>query len=157
MKWILSAAEFVRRFRHQLRFGEQSRAPLKLLRLELREDLAECEWLARASDAFDAHLSREIREQGITFQALRDAISVCELLFCVIPEIQRAALKVYRQTEWESRELIIEGTVNREDGPPRRIASLFMQARLCGLRFNVSDGVLESLGSEENDLQLINR
>jgi len=46
MRWIFAAAEFIRTFRRQLRFGDRSRLPLKLVRLELREGYAECEWIA---------------------------------------------------------------------------------------------------------------
>jgi len=40
MKQLWEAADFVRNLRRRLRFGELSRAPLKLLRLELRGNQA---------------------------------------------------------------------------------------------------------------------
>jgi hypothetical protein len=139
--------------RHRLRFGEQSRAPLKLLRLELREDFAECEWLARANDPWDEHLSLEVREQNEAFQALRDTLMVREFLFSSLRKIRCATLKVYRERD---HELIIAGTVNREDEPLPRIASLFMQAKLCGLQFNLSmDGAFEALDTAGDKLQLV--
>jgi len=157
MKWIWGASEFLRKIRYRLRFGEKSRAPLKLLRLELREDSAECEWLARANDPWDVDLPREIREENETLQALRDALAVREFLFSSIPEIQCATVRVYRATEWTSRQLIITGALTREDEPPQRVASLVMRAKLCGLRFNLSDGAFESLSSEVRDLELIHQ
>lgn len=145
MKWIWLASELLRKVRFQMRFGELSRAPLRLLRLELRDDYAECEWLSRANDPWDRDLPVEIREQNETVQALNDAIKIRELLFASMPEITSASLKVYRQREWQSRELIITGSVRREDAPPPRIASLVMRAKLYGLHFYVADKALSSL------------
>lgn len=150
MKWIWIASEFARKVRLQMRYGELSRAPLTFLRLELREDYAECEWLARPNDPWDWDLSEEIREQNRTLQALQDALAVREFLFSSIPQIRVASLKVYRPTEWQARELIITGSVNREDLPPSRIASLVMRAKLCGLHFELTDGVLGRLDSKAN-------
>jgi len=151
MKWIWIASEFARKVRFQMRYGELSRAPLKLLRLELREDYAECEWLARPSDPWDQDLSEQIREQNKTSQALRDALTVREFLFSSIPQIRLANLKVYRPTGWQSRELIIAGSVNREDVPPPRIASLVMRAKLYGLHFDLVDGALGPLDLKPNE------
>ena len=47
MKDLWEVGEFVRKIRARMRFGELSRAPLRLLRLELRGDTAQCDWLAR--------------------------------------------------------------------------------------------------------------
>ena len=157
MKWIWGAAEFLRKVHCQLRFGERSRAPLRLLRLELQEDSAECEWLARANDPWDADLPVELREENETLQALRDALSVREFLFSSLPEIRCATFNVYRATEWQSRQLIITGLVSRDDEPPARVASLVMRARLCGLRFNLCGGAFEGLGSVVNHSQLIHQ
>ncbi len=155
MKWIWDASEFLRKIRTQLRFGERSRAPLRLLRLELRDDMAECEWLARANDPWDVDLPPAVQEENELFQALRDALTVRKFLFASLPEIRCAMFKVYRQVVQKSPELIITGTVSREDEPPPRIASLVMQAKLCGLRFNLSDGAFEVLSTEASELQFI--
>lgn len=138
-----------------MRYGELSRAPLTFLRLELREDYAECEWLARSSDPWDRYLSEEIREQNKTAQALHDALTVREFLFSSIPQIRLASLKVYRPTEWQSRELIITGSVDREDVAPPRVASLVMRAKLCGLHFELIDGALGPLDSNPNPSQFL--
>ena len=153
MKWIWLASEFARQVRFRMRYGELSRAPLKFLRLELREDYAECEWLARPNDPWDRDLSVEIRQQNRTSQALHDALTVREFLLSSIPEIRVASLKVYRPTEWQSRELIIAGSVNREDVPPPRIASLVMRAKLYGLHFDLTDGALGPLEVQPDECE----
>ena len=145
MKWVWLVSEFVRKLRYQMRFGELSRAPLRLLRLEVRDQSAECEWLARASDPWDCDVLAEIREQNETFQALHDALMVRELLFSAIPEICLAKISVYRQTQMDSRELIITGALSRADELPPRLSSLVMRAKLYGLRFRLQDGALGSL------------
>jgi len=114
MRWIFAAAEFIRTFRRQLRFGDRSRLPLKLVRLELREGYAECEWIARRDDPWDVDVAPVVREQSETWQTLRDALSVREVLFASIPQLQVAMLKVYRQRETCDPELIIAG--KREPG-----------------------------------------
>ena len=157
MKWIFATAELVWRIRRQLRFGERSRLPLKLLRMELHEDSAECEWLARPNDPWDVELPAHVREQNETWQALRDALSVREALFQSLPEVRCARFKVYRQQKAADPELIISGTVSRDDEVPPRLASLVMRAKLCGLRFNLSDGMLESLGPKAGSTQLVNQ
>lgn len=136
-----------------MRYGELSRAPLKLLRLELREDYAECEWRVRPNDPWDQDLSEEIREQNKTSQALQDALTVREFLFTSIPQIRLATLKVYRPTEWQSLELIIAGSVNREDVPPARVASLVMRAKLYGLHFELMNGALGPLDLKAKEIE----
>ncbi|HKR84481.1 MAG TPA: hypothetical protein VJS37_09910, partial [Terriglobales bacterium] len=61
MRLIFAAAEFIRSFRRQLRFGERSRLPLKLVRLELRDGYGECEWIARRNDPWDADVAPVVR------------------------------------------------------------------------------------------------
>jgi hypothetical protein len=46
-------------------------------------------------------------------------------------------------------ELVLTGTVSREDVPPERVASDAMRAMLCGLRFSLEDGVLTPLQGKE--------
>jgi len=145
MKWVFATAEFIRRFRQQLRFGERSRLPLKLVRLELREDYAECEWIARRNDPWDVDVAPAVREQNETWQSLRDALRVREALFVSIPQLQFAGLKVYRHHEAGEPELIITGTVSREHQPPH-VSSLAMRAQLYGFQFFLEDGTLRPLG-----------
>src|SRR5713226_6278057 len=49
-QWLWEASDFVRKVRLRMRFGEMSRLPLRLLRLELGHETAVCEWVARAND-----------------------------------------------------------------------------------------------------------
>lgn len=152
MKALWQAADFVRHIRRQLRFGALSRAPLNLLRLELRGDLAECEWMARPPDPWDADLAPIIGRRNQTMQALRDAMAIRELMFDMLSSIRKAKLRVYRQTG-ASAELIITGTVSRDDQPPLRVSSVVMRAKLCGLHFSLDDGVLETLQPKTSSLE----
>ena len=72
-------ADFIRATRREMRFGELSRAPLRLLSLEWRGDSAKCEWMARPADVWDADISRSIRERKVTEQALkmRSRYAIC--------------------------------------------------------------------------------
>ena len=151
MKPLWDAANFIRRTHQRLRFGELSRAPLRLLRFELRGDEAECEWLARPPDPWDVDLPPVIAHRNQTYQALRDTIAIRELMFAAISDIRTAKLRVYRQSE-SSVELIITGTVTREDKPPLRVTSIAMQAKLCGLHFTLEDGVLGTLSARARSL-----
>ena len=148
MKPLWEAADFVRNLHRQLRFGELSRASLKLLRLELRGDEAECEWMARPPDPWDAYLPPGVGQHHASLQALEDSLAVRNLLFYAIPSLSKAVFRVYREAEGEHAELIITGTVTREDQAAANVCSLAMRAKLCGLRFWLTDGVLGTFHSE---------
>jgi len=149
MKPLWEAADFVRRVRRQLRFGDLSRAPLRLLRLELRGDLAECEWMARPPDPWDVDLRAGVAQRNQTLQALQDALAVRELMFDMLSEVRGAKFRVYRQLANDSAELIITGTVAREDQPPLKVSSVAMRAKLCGFHFSLEEGVLKALPPKE--------
>ena len=148
MRHLCEIGDFVRRMRVQTSFGDLSRARLKLLRFEVRGDEAECNFLARPADPWDAGLPSLVSERNVSVQALRDAISVRGLLFRILPDLSRAVLRVYRLSG-ESLELIITGVVRREEQAPATVRSLAMRAKLCGLQFWLDDGILESLHPEE--------
>jgi hypothetical protein len=148
MRHLCEIAEFMRRMRIQTRFGELSRARLKLLRFEIRGSEAECNLLARPADPWDAGLPEGVAERNVSVQALKDAISVRALLFRVLPDLSRAVLRVYRHSG-ESLELVIAGIVKRDEEAPATVRSLAMRAKLCGLQFWLDDGILESLHPEE--------
>jgi hypothetical protein len=148
MRHLLEIGDFVRRMRIHTRFGDLSRARLQLLHFALRGDEAECNFLARPADAWDADLPSRVSERNVSVQALRDAISVRSLLFRILPDISKAVLRVYRMSG-ESIELIITGVVKREEQAPATVRSLTMRAKLCGLQFWLDDGILESLQPEE--------
>lgn len=149
MKQLWEADDFVRNLHRRLRFGEFSREPLKLLRLELRPDEAECEWIARPADPWDADLPPSMGERNASLQALEDSLAVRSLLFAAVPSVSSAVFRVYRQIEPEHTELIITGTVTRDDQAAANVCSLAMRAQLCGLRFWLADGVLGRFHSEE--------
>jgi hypothetical protein len=148
---LWKVGEFVRRLRAPASFGSLSRAPLRLLRLELRGQTAECDWIARPSDKWDTQLKPHIAAKNASEQALRDAIAVREILFRAIPDLKRILLRVYRYRPGKEQEvdLIIAGTVSREQGPPMAVRSLAMRAKLFGLRFWLDEGTLESLQPED--------
>lgn len=136
-----------------MRFGSLSRAPLELLRFELRADSAECEWIARAPDPWDLDLAAEVGERNAALQALLDAIALRQMIFSSIPEIREAKFRVYRERISDTPELIITGLVSRDDDAPPRISSLVMRAKLYGLHFSIQDGMLEPLQLEPQNLE----
>jgi hypothetical protein len=145
---LCEVGSFVRRLRAQLRFGELSRAPLQLLRLEVQTSSAECEWIARPADRWDSALQTGVAERNASTQALTDAIQIRELLFLALPNLRSAVVRVFRHSANEKPQLIIEGTVAREQRVSTSIRSLAMRAKLFGLHFRLTDGVLEDLPSE---------
>jgi hypothetical protein len=145
MTAIHEAADFLRDIRRRMRRGDLSREPLRLLRLEVTRDHVVCEWFVRPPDAWDQQLPARVREENRTHQTLRDALKMRELLFGSFPGIQSARLSAFREDENREPELIMTGTVTREDEAPPRIASLVMRAKLCGFRFLLMDGVLMAL------------
>lgn len=150
---LVELGEFVRRFRARARFGDLSRARLELLRVEIRGSHAECEWIARPSDRWDAGLAREIVGQNASMQALKDAIAVRALLFQAMPELRSAELRVFRRAAGEM-ELIVSGEVTTGLEPPKTVKSVAMRAKLLGLRFWMSEGILETLDREKYAVNL---
>ena len=149
MRHLCEIGDFVRRLGVQARFGDLSRAPLRLLRFQVSGNTAECDLMARPADAWDADLRPRASEINVSMQALKDAIEVRNLLFRVLPDIYSAAVRVYRKSTNGSAELIITGTVSREERSPSSVRSLAMRAKLFGLRFWLDDGTLENLQPEE--------
>lgn len=142
MRQLWEASDFVRKLRVQMRFGELSRAPLKLLRFELRDDV---EWMARPADPWDADLAPSVGKRNASSQALEDSLAVRKMLFGAIPEISSAVFRVYRAVEGAEAELIIVGTVERHEQVAGNIRSVAMRAQLFGFRFWMDDGVLGTL------------
>ncbi len=154
MKPLLQAKRFLLELRARLKFGELSRMPLRLLRFEIRGESMECEWIARQPDLWDADIPRKARENNETLQTLKDAIKIRELLFTVFPDVRSAELRVYRQPVREPPELIIAGTVNRDDKLPMRIQSLVMEAKLYGFNFALENGALKARPAQSAEMEL---
>jgi hypothetical protein len=142
---LLGIRRFIRSLTTKLRFGKRSRACLKLLELRLRGELAECDWMARPPDVWDSDLPVSVRERNAASQALEDAMEVRELLFKNLSEVRTADVRVYRPCQDGHAELIIAGTVTREQCTRPEIRSLVMRAKLCGFRFTLNNGVLDPL------------
>ena len=137
-----------RALHRELRFGELSRAPLRLLRLEWRGEAAECDWLARPADEWDRDLPRHVSDGNAAEQALRDAMAIRALLFAALPDVGAASLRAFRQSAGGTRDVIIVGTVARGEEVPRKISSTAMRAKLLGFQFWLQDGILEAIPSE---------
>jgi hypothetical protein len=153
---ILELGEFIRRLRSRMKYGELSRAPLGLLRIEVRDQHAECDWLARMPDVWDSTLPHNRGAQLRSEQALRDAIGVSDLLFDSLPEVQEAQFRAYRQSAREPPDLIITGKLRREAPSVVRVPSLAMRAKLHGFHFWLDDGVLVPLEEQEqHELRLL--
>jgi hypothetical protein len=146
---INCVGRFLQDLRTQLRFGALSRAPLQLVRFQIKEASADCDWVARDPDSWDADLSRDIGRRHSSLQALKDAIDIRSLLFEAMPDLVTARLRVYRTAPVHSRELIIIGNVRRNDSAFRATHSLAMRAKLVGLRFCLENDLLCPLPREE--------
>ena len=148
-KQLCDASQFLRGLRVQLRFGRLTRAPLHLLRFQIEEDVVECDWIARLPDPWDADLARDIGRRHASLQALRDAIDVRALLFHSLPQVETARLRIYGEESLHSRELLIDGYVNRGDSAFCSVRSLAMRAKLLGFRFSLENGILNRLNRED--------
>jgi hypothetical protein len=146
---VCGVSRFVRQFKTQLRFGHLSRSPLRLERLLIKEEVAECDCIARSPDPWDVDVAREISRRHVALQALRDAIDLRTLLFASLPELSRARVRFYRASHNQLRELIIIGNLHSHESSYRRVHSLAMRAKLVGLRFDLDNGSLLRLPREE--------
>ncbi len=139
---VCNVSQFLCRFRVQLRYGELTRAPLKLLRLAVLEDGLECDWLARPQDPWDSDLPPRTGLRHASLQTLRDAIDVRSLVFRSFSTLETAQFRIYRDTPDQKREMIVTGHVQRNDHSSRRLHSLSMRARVLGFRFHLEDDIL---------------
>jgi hypothetical protein len=114
----------------------------------VREKEAWCDWLARPTDEWDAYIPPHASTRNFTVQALEDAIKVRAMVFSVLGEVHTAELKAFRPVPNGERELVLAGTVFRDDKLPARHTSLAMQAKLLGFHFTVADGSLIRLGGQ---------
>jgi hypothetical protein len=152
MQQLYEVADFVRATRRRLRFGELSRAPLQILRLELRGDTAECDWMTRAPDDWDLNLPPPVRDESTSRQTLVDAMALRAMLLDQLASIRSAVLRGFRASAREAPEPIILGTITREDPYLLRVASPVMRAKLCGFQFELENGSLKRMRSDERSL-----
>src|SRR5437660_284722 len=153
MKPLWEVADFVRGLRREMRFGELSRAPLRLLHLELSGESLACDWIARPADVWDQELAPHVRERNVSEQALRDAIRMRDLVFEALPQVESAVLRAFRSSAArEPPELILTGTADRKTPPILRVSSLVMRAKLYGFQFELEDGILQMLRGKENGI-----
>jgi hypothetical protein len=145
MRELLHAADFLVRVRRKLRFGALSREPLLLLRFEWKGDSVECDWLMRPPDQWDKDLPAHLAKENQSLQALRDALSLREVIFDSFPAVINAELRMFRADGEHRLELMMTGRVNRFNDVFERVASVAMRARLCGFHFNLNAGEMESL------------
>ncbi len=145
MKTLLDAADFLRRARRKMRYGEFSREPLELLRLEWKGNALECDWLMRPADRWDVDLPARVIEENQTLQALRDALRLRNIVFESFPRVDNAELRMFRVGADDLPELVMSGSVVRTNEVFERVASIAMRARMCGFRFTQSDGSLQRM------------
>lgn len=144
MMQFLHAAKFLGKAGRELRYGEFSRVSLKLLRLQWTPDAVECDWLMRPSDPWDSSLPPRLEREIQTFQALRDAIDLRNLIFRAFTSARRAELRMFAVDADGRLELMMTGDVARGNEVYQRVPSVAMRAKLCGFSFTLSEGVLES-------------
>jgi hypothetical protein len=147
MTELMGVSDFLGKVRRRLRFGEFSRLPVRLLRLEWRGNMVECDWLMRPADPWDREIPPTLAEEHLTLQALRDAMSLRDIVFASFPAVTSADLRMFRPDADHQLALVMTGTVNRSNEVLRRVASVAMRARLCGFHFTLDRGALESLST----------
>lgn len=147
MTELFDAADLLSKVRRRLRFGTISREPLRLLRLEWKGTCVECDWLMRSADPWDRLIPEYLAEEHETLESLRDALSLRDIVFEAFPKIVKADLRMFRADSENRFELVMTGSVNRSDDVLRRVPSLAMRAKLCGFRFTLASGVLESMNT----------
>lgn len=145
VKQVLRAGQFLRGVRVQMRFGAFSRAPLRLVRLQVEDNAVECDWLVRSPDRWDADLPPHVQQKHASLQSLRDAIDVRALLFDRMPQLETACLRAYRECGAYERELIIEGYAQRNHHAARNVHSLVMRAKMLGFRFDIEGNALRRI------------
>lgn len=154
MRLLWKFADFGRAVRRRMRFGDLSRAPIKILRMEWQADCMACDWQARNADEWDADLASHVSDENASLQALQDAMALREMLFAEWPHVAQAQLRAFRQRSDGRQELIITGTVTRDGEISRRVSSTAMRAKLLGFQFWFRDGSLTALESEEFAMSL---
>jgi hypothetical protein len=139
---VLPFAKFVKQVRSKLRTGELSREPVKLLRLEWKPERVECDWLMRPPDPWDAYIPPHKARENETSQALKDALTLRNMIFKAFPAAEMAELRMFR-LEADQLDLMMTGTIARNDQFYERVPSMAMRAKLCGFHFTLAHGAFE--------------
>lgn len=145
MSVLLNTSNFVSLTARKMRFGELSREPLTLLRLEWKVDSVECDWLMRSNDPWDICLPHHLARENQALQALRDALDLRESIFRCFPAIAHACLRMFRVDRERQLELVMTGSVSRANDVLHRVPSVAMRAKLCGFSFTLAEGDLKSM------------
>ena len=145
MSVLTDTSNFVSLARKRMRFGELSREPLSLLRVEWKGESVECDWLMRAIDPWDRYLPADLARENQTLQALRDALDLREAIFRHFPAVESACLRMFRLDTDQRLELVMTGSVSRSNEVLHRVASVAMRAKLCGFHFTLAEGALKSM------------
>ena len=145
VKQLCKASQFIQSIRMQLRFGDLTRAPIRLMRLQVIDDVVECDWMARSLDPWDIDRARNVQQRPASLQALRDAIDVRALLFDTMTQAETAHFRVYRESLDHTREMIIVGCAQRNDHSSRGVHSLVMRAKVLGFRFDLDGATFRNL------------
>lgn len=149
MRELKYASDFLNLVRKNLCSGASFMEPLTLLRFEWKGDLVECDWLMRPPDPWDNDLPAHLSKENQTLQSLRDGLNLRDTVFESFPAVIRAYLRMFRSDANHRLELVMTGSVNRDNDTFHRVASLAMRARLCGFHFTVEQGVLENMALPE--------
>lgn len=145
---LLHAGHFLRDLRYRLRYGELSRAPLRLLRFQIMTDVVDCDWMARSHDRWDMSPSRKVQQRQASLQALRDALDIRALLFEAFPRSEVVNARAFRETADYKRELIVCGCLYNNDNTARGVNSVVVRAKNLGFRFRMEDDVLQAIEPE---------
>jgi hypothetical protein len=149
MRKLVEAESFLRKARRKMRYGEYSREPLKLLRIEWKNAAVECDWLMRPADLWDVDLPARVAEENQMLRALKDALNLRDIVFKSFPDVSNAELRMFRIGADQLPELVMTGSLNRSDEVLERVVSIAMRARLCGFRFTRTGASLESIAPVE--------
>lgn len=145
MRGLAETSNFLREARKRMRFGEMSREPLLLLRVEWKGDSVECDWLMRSADPWDKSLPPHLATENQTLQSLRDALNLREIIFRCFPAVGIAHLRMFRADDEHRLELVMTGSVNRSNEILHRVASVAMRAKLCGFDFTLTESGLRRM------------
>jgi hypothetical protein len=147
LQLLLELGDLWRKAYLQRRFGRL--LSLQILRVEVSDRSAECECLMRAECTWDRDRPPAERLRNASLQAIEDALALRNLIFFVLPKVKSATVRVYRRAPENQLEPVIIGTVHRNAKAGRRVRSIAMKAKLCGLRFQLSEEGLEVMQTND--------